>query len=137
MDRFGKLKTTFAVALATVSASVPIMADEVETTQMNITMNNGQTLSVVLSNSETFVGPQLNDNRTKLIVNGSDYSLSEVKEIRFEKVMVDGIDNIERECKDDANIYDLQGRIVGSTTDGTDHLSKGIYIIRGHKVIVR
>lgn len=137
MDILGKFKTAFAVVLATASTSVPIMADEVETTQMNITLNNGQTLSVVLSNSESFLGPQLNDNRTKLIVDGSSYSLSEVKEIRFEKVMVDGIDNIERECKDDESVYDLQGRRVGSTADGTDRLSKGIYIIRGHKVIVR
>lgn len=39
------------------------------------------------------------------------------------------------ETKPNTIIYDLQGRKVGTTVNGTPHLKKGVYIMSGRKVI--
>lgn len=40
-------------------------------------------------------------------------------------------------AKPNTIIYDLQGRKVGTTVNGTPHLKKGVYIMSGRKVIVK
>ena len=40
-------------------------------------------------------------------------------------------------AKPNTIIYDLQGRRVGTTVNGTPHLKKGVYIMSGRKVIVK
>ena len=39
--------------------------------------------------------------------------------------------------KADNNIYSLSGQVVGTCSDGTTGLPKGIYIVKGRKCLVR
>lgn len=132
-----KAKTKLLTGLMMLAATTGAHADEVETTLMKATLTNGKTLETVLSNDVSFTGPKVIDNKTKLTIDGVAYALDEVKELRFEKIMVDGISFVETDIVKDTGVYDLQGRKVGNGSEVLTNLKKGLYIVNGKKVMVK
>lgn len=137
MNRSNISRKLFVAVCMTVAVLAQTMADEIETTAMKITLTSGETHSVVLSNDESFIGPRLHRNEKTLVVGGKTYNSADVKSIRFEKVTIDGIRNVETGAQTDGSVYDLQGRKVADATSGLNGLKRGIYIVNGKKITVR
>ena len=132
--------------MACVSAQV-VGAEEEERMFLIIQLNSGKTESVMLgSDGNNAERAMLHRQEGVLVVGDNVYELSEVKGLRIEPRMVDGIEVYsqflpEGKGEEENAIYDLQGRKVGDVSGRNGgqplQLPKGIYIVNGKKVVVR
>lgn len=123
--------------------------DDIDAVFMTVTLNDGQSESVMLSNKSEYTGPMFCPTAKTLTINGTCYNTEDVKEIRFDMRQVDAIQDINQPADHFAYgvIYNLNGQIVGRIDASEDAhtsfppslkgLPKGVYIVNGRKVIVR
>ena len=129
------LRTSLLLALA--GGSQAALADEVEAMFLVAELQSGKTESVMLTNDADADVPRLLNKE-----GGQRYSTSDVKGLRLEKRMVDGIETVATPdvAPGDAEhqtVYDLQGRKVETGNQKWENLPKGVYIVNGRKVVVR
>lgn len=134
------LRTSLLLALA--GGCQASLADEVEAMFLVAELQSGKTESVMLTNDADADVPRLLNKERVIIIGGQRYSTSDVKGIRLEKRMVDGIETVATPdvAPDDAKrqtVYDLQGRKVETGNQNWENLPKGVYIVNGRKVVVR
>lgn len=134
------LRTLLLLALA--GDSQAALADEVEAMFLVAELQSGKTESVMLTNDADADVPRLLNKERVIIIGGQRYSTSDVKGLRLEKRMVDGIETVATPdvAPDDAKrqtVYDLQGRKVETGNQKWENLPKGVYIVNGRKVVVR
>lgn len=134
------LRTSLLLALA--GGSQAAWADEVEAMFLVAELQSGKTESVMLTNDADADVPRLLNKERVIIIGGQRYSTSDVKGLRLEKRMVDGIETVATPdvAPGDAEhqtVYDLQGRKVETGNQKWENLPKGVYIVNGRKVVVR
>ena len=134
------LRTLLLLALA--GDSQAALADEVEAMFLVAELQSGKTESVMLTNDADADVPRLLNKERVIIIGGQRYSIADVKGLRLEKRMVDGIETVATPdvAPDDAKrqtVYDLQGRKVETGNQKWENLPKGVYIVNGRKVVVR
>ena len=134
------LRTSLLLALA--GGCQTALADEVEAMFLVAELQSGKTESVMLTNDADADVPRLLNKERVIIIGGQRYSTSDVKGLRLEKRMVDGIETVATPdvAPDDAKrqtVYDLQGRKVETGNQKWENLPKGVYIVNGRKVVVR
>lgn len=134
------LRTLLLLALA--GGCQTAWADEVEAMFLVAELQSGKTESVMLTNDADADVPRLLNKERVIIIGGQRYSIADVKGLRLEKRMVDGIETVATPdvAPDDAErqtVYDLQGRKVEKGSQNWENLPKGVYIVNGRKVVVR
>ena len=86
------LRTSLLLALA--GGSQAAWADEVEAMFLVAELQSGKTESVMLTNDADADVPRLLNKERVIIIGGQRYSTSDVKGLRLEKRMVDGIETV-------------------------------------------
>ena len=83
------LRTSLLLALA--GGCQAALADEVEAMFLVAELQSGKTESVMLTNDADADVPRLLNKERVIIIGGQRYSIADVKGLRLEKRMVDGI----------------------------------------------
>ena len=114
---------------------------------IDMVLESGETESLMLRNDASYVGARFIGPQRLFKINGKEFDMSQVKEIRFtRREVTDGIRSVTPDASAGNSknaVYDLQGRrvkspLLTSPRGGTGNgLKPGLYIVNGKKVVVK
>lgn len=134
-------KLLFLLAVSLVSSTaIWAQGETVKVLYMSVLRTNGQEVSAPLYDEDSFIGPRVDMEERRLVIDGRSMLLSRIREIRFQVKTVDAIKTIEAvstPAEDTpGNVYGIDGRLVRQNATSLEGLPKGIYIMNGKKYVI-